>query len=332
MVNMWYDDDSEYDSDSESDYSEYDDDEDPYWELNDQGIYGPKKEDPLFIKRMIELEQDAQMEIAKLKPLIPNSTEKEDAISLLETFSVNNRYFDREKKEDKTNILIEKLWFEGNISSYEDEIVRTYSRLQNIFRTTTAMWGDFTETPETQYSESSKQKDDDDPGVITSEDSTNVTTGVVDAEPVLQEEHDANVIASDIVSAEMQEVENILAINTDDTAEENREIVVNTQSLEVDVIAKLGEASAFMKDVLGSSRNTPAPDEDTIVKIQALSAGSLNSSTIIVSNTTESLLDSKQSKAETLESQGNIPRKKDEVGRLRMGSDTFNPQDDEKGP
>ena len=34
---------------------------------------------------MIELEQDAQMEIAKLKPLIPNSTEKEDAISLLET-------------------------------------------------------------------------------------------------------------------------------------------------------------------------------------------------------------------------------------------------------
>ena len=119
---MWCDyfHDSEYDSDSESDYSEYDDHEDPYVELNDQGIYVPKKEDPLFIKRMIELEQDAQMEIAKLKPLLPNSTEKEDAISLLETFSVNNRYFDREKKVDKTNILIEKLWFEGYISSNED--------------------------------------------------------------------------------------------------------------------------------------------------------------------------------------------------------------------
>ena len=96
-----YDYDSEYDSDSESDYSDYDDDEDPYWELNDQGTYMPKKEDPLFIKRMIELEQDAQMEIAKLKTLLPNGTEKEDAISLLETFSVNDRYEDREKKKTK---------------------------------------------------------------------------------------------------------------------------------------------------------------------------------------------------------------------------------------
>ena len=104
-----YDYDSEYDSDSESDYSDYDDDEDPYWELNDQGTYMPKKEDPLFIKRMIELEQDAQMEIAKLKTLLPNGTEKEDAISLLETFSVNDRYEDREKKEDKIDILIEKM-------------------------------------------------------------------------------------------------------------------------------------------------------------------------------------------------------------------------------
>ena len=114
---MWYDDDSEYDSDPESDHSEYDDDEDPYWELNDQGIYGPKKEDPLFIRRMIELEEDAQMEIKKLKTLLQNGTEKEDAISLLETFSVNDRYEDREKKEDKINIMIERMWFEGNISS-----------------------------------------------------------------------------------------------------------------------------------------------------------------------------------------------------------------------
>merc|ERR1712208_229775 len=68
--------------------------------------------------------------------------------------------------------------------------------------------------------------------------------------------------------------------------------------------------------VLGSSRNTPAPDEDTIVKIQALSAGSLNSSTSIVSNTIESLLDSNQSKTEMLESQGDNPRRK-EMGRLQ---------------
>ena len=101
----YYDYDSEYDSDSESDYSDYDDDEDSYYdrELNEngQGTYMPRKEDPLFIKRMIELEQDAQMEIAKLKTLLPNGTEKEDAISLLETFSVNDRYEDREKREKR---------------------------------------------------------------------------------------------------------------------------------------------------------------------------------------------------------------------------------------
>ena len=55
--------------------------------------------------------------------------------------------------------MIEKIWFEGNISSYEDEIVRTYNRLQNIFRTTTAMWGDFTKTPD--YSETLNQKEDE---------------------------------------------------------------------------------------------------------------------------------------------------------------------------
>ena len=50
---------------------------------------------------MIDLDQDAQMEIAKLKTLIPNGTEKEDAISLLETFSVNDRYKYRRKKEKR---------------------------------------------------------------------------------------------------------------------------------------------------------------------------------------------------------------------------------------
>ena len=116
-----------------------------------QGTYMPRKKDPLFLKRMIELDQDAKVKIAKLKTLLPQGTEKEEAISLLETFSVNDRYEDREKKEDKIDILIEKMWVEGDISNYEDEIVRTYSKLQNIFRTTTALWGDFTKTTETQH-------------------------------------------------------------------------------------------------------------------------------------------------------------------------------------
>ena len=66
-----------------------------------QGTYMPRKKDPLFLKRMIDLDQDAQMEIAKLKTLLPNGTEKEDAISLLETFSVNDRYEDSDKKKRK---------------------------------------------------------------------------------------------------------------------------------------------------------------------------------------------------------------------------------------
>ena len=104
-----YDYESEYDSDSESDYgdSDYDDYEDSDYdiarELNEhgQGTYMPRKKDPLFLKRMIELDQDAKVKIAKLKTLLPHGTEKEDAISLLETFSVNDRYEDREKKEEK---------------------------------------------------------------------------------------------------------------------------------------------------------------------------------------------------------------------------------------
>ena len=104
-----YDYESEYDSDSESDYedSDYDDYEDSYYdiarELNEhgQGTDAKEKGSPIFLKRMIDLDQDAQMEIAKLKTLLPNGTEKEDAISLLETFSVNDRYEDREKKEKR---------------------------------------------------------------------------------------------------------------------------------------------------------------------------------------------------------------------------------------
>ena len=164
-----YDYESKYDSDSESDYedSDYDDYEDSYYdiarELNEHGqcTYTPRKKDPLFLKRMIELDQDAKVKIAKLKTLLPQGTEKEESISILETFSVNDRYEDREKKEDKIDILIEKMWVEGDISNYEDEIARTYSKLQNIFRTTTAMWGDFIKTPETKYSESLKQKEDE---------------------------------------------------------------------------------------------------------------------------------------------------------------------------
>ena len=68
----------------------------------------PREKEEIFQKRMIELDQDAKVKIAKLKTLLPHSTEKEDAISLLETFSVNDRYEDREKKGEKIDILIEK--------------------------------------------------------------------------------------------------------------------------------------------------------------------------------------------------------------------------------
>ena len=63
------------------------------------------------------------------------------------------------------------------------------------------------------------------------------------------------------------------------------------------------------EDDLKYKRYTPTPDEDTIVIIQVSSASALNSSMIIVStNTIESLLDSSQSQAEMLESQGDNPR------------------------
>ena len=45
-------------------------------------------EDPLY--------QNAKMKIAKLKVLLPHSTEEQDAISTLETFNVNDRYEDRD--------------------------------------------------------------------------------------------------------------------------------------------------------------------------------------------------------------------------------------------
>ena len=51
------------------------------------------------------------------------------------------------------------MWDEGDISNYEDEIARTYSKLQNIFINTTHMWDDFIKTPD--YSESLNQKDDE---------------------------------------------------------------------------------------------------------------------------------------------------------------------------
>ena len=52
----------------------------------------PRKRDLLFQKRIEELDRDAKVKIAKLKILLPHGTEKEDAISLLETFNVNDRY------------------------------------------------------------------------------------------------------------------------------------------------------------------------------------------------------------------------------------------------
>ena len=79
-------------------------------ELNEhgQGTYMPRKKDPLFLKRMIELDQDAKMKIAKLKTLLPQGTEKEEAISILETFSVNDRYEDREKKRRQNRYIDRK--------------------------------------------------------------------------------------------------------------------------------------------------------------------------------------------------------------------------------
>ena len=120
----------------------------------------PRKKDLLFQKRIEELDRDAKVKIAKLKILLPHGTEKEDAISLLETFNINDRYEDREKKIEKMDILIEKMWEEDDISNYEDEIARTYGKLQDIFMTIF-----FIKTPETQhyfdsYVESSIPKDD----------------------------------------------------------------------------------------------------------------------------------------------------------------------------
>ena len=113
-----YDYESKYDSDSEYDYgdSDYDDDEDSDYdiasELNEhgQGTDAKEKGSPIFLKRIIDLDQDAQMEIAKLKTLIPNGTEKKEAISLLETFSVNDWYEDRKKRRkdgyiDRKNVV-----------------------------------------------------------------------------------------------------------------------------------------------------------------------------------------------------------------------------------
>ena len=113
-----YDYESKYDSDSESDYgdSDYDDYEDSDYDIarelkeHGQGTDAKEKGSPIFLKRMIDLDQDAQMEIAKLKTLIPNGTEKKEAISLLETFSVNDWYEDRKKRRkdgyiDRKNVV-----------------------------------------------------------------------------------------------------------------------------------------------------------------------------------------------------------------------------------
>ena len=68
-----YDYESKYDSDSESDYgdSDYDDYEDSDYDIarelkeHGQGTDAKEKGSPIFLKRMIDLDQDAQMEIAK---------------------------------------------------------------------------------------------------------------------------------------------------------------------------------------------------------------------------------------------------------------------------
>ena len=64
------------------------------------------------------------------------------------------------------DILIEKMWDEGDISNCEDEIARTYGKLQDIFMTIF-----FIKTPKTQhyfdsYVESSIPKDDEEHGSV----------------------------------------------------------------------------------------------------------------------------------------------------------------------
>ena len=64
----------------------------------------PRKKDLLFQKRIEELNRDAKMKIAKLKRLLPHGAEEEDAISILETFNVNDRYEDRKKNPAKRGL------------------------------------------------------------------------------------------------------------------------------------------------------------------------------------------------------------------------------------
>ena len=76
---------------------------------NSQGEI-PREKDLLFQKRIEALDRDAKVKIAKLKRLLPHGAEEEDAISILETFNVNDRNEDREKKLEKLDILIDKMW------------------------------------------------------------------------------------------------------------------------------------------------------------------------------------------------------------------------------
>ena len=50
----------------------------------------PRKKDLLFQKRIEALDREAKVKIAKLKILLPHGTEKEDTISLQETFNIND--------------------------------------------------------------------------------------------------------------------------------------------------------------------------------------------------------------------------------------------------
>ena len=63
----------------------------------------PRKKDQAreFQKRIEAIDRDAKVKIAKLKRLLPHSADEEDAISILETFNVNDRYEEREKKSRK---------------------------------------------------------------------------------------------------------------------------------------------------------------------------------------------------------------------------------------
>ena len=102
----------------------------------------PRKKDQAreFQKRIEAIDRDAKVKIAKLKRLLPHGADGEDAISILNTLNVNDRHED--KKLEKLDILIDKMWEEEDI----EEIATTSYKLQDIFITIF-----FIKTPETQH-------------------------------------------------------------------------------------------------------------------------------------------------------------------------------------